>query len=94
MFTAPRKPQSNGLAENFVKTFKPTIHAMNPITLDDLEQMEDNFLLHYQNAVYCSTREASTVLLKGRHLKSNVMGLPAAEVVFSKETISVWLTGS
>ncbi len=57
---------------------------MNPTTLDDLEQKVDNFLLHYRNAVHCSTREAPAVLLKGQHLKSNVMGLPAAEVMFSR----------
>ncbi len=63
VFTAPRHPQSNGLAENCVKTLKSAIHAMNPTTLDDLEQKVDNFLLHYRNAVHCSTREAPAVLL-------------------------------
>ncbi len=57
---------------------------MNPTTLDDLEQKVDNFILYYRNAVHYSTREAPAVLLKGRHLKSNVMGLPAAEVMFSR----------
>ncbi len=84
MFTAPRHPQSNELAENFVKTFKSAINAMNPTTLDDLEQKVDYFLLHYRNAVHCSTSEPTAVLLKGRHLKSNVVGLPAAEVMFSR----------
>ncbi len=84
IFTAPRHPQSNKLAENFVKTIKSAIHAVNPTALDDMEQKMDNFLLHYRNAVHCSTREAPAVLLNGRHLKSNVMGLPAAEVMFSR----------
>ncbi len=57
---------------------------MKPTTLDDLDQKVDNFLLHYRNAVLCSTREAPVVLLKGLHLKSNVMGLSAAEVMFSR----------
>ncbi len=57
MFTAPRHPQSNGLAENFVKTFKSAIHAMYPTTYDDLEQKVDNFLLDNRNAVHCSTKQ-------------------------------------
>ncbi len=49
----------------------------------------DYFQRHYRNALHSSTREAHAVLLKGRHLKSNVMGLPAAEFFFQKETIPV-----
>ncbi len=61
VFTEPRHPQSNGLAENFVKTFKSAILAMNRATLDDQEQKVDNFLLHYRNEVHCSTRKAPAV---------------------------------
>ncbi len=57
---------------------------MNRITFGDLEQKVDYFRLHYRNALHSSTREAHAVLLKSWHLKSNVMGLPAAEVFFSK----------
>ncbi len=57
---------------------------MNHITFGDLEQNVDYFRLHYPNTVHCSTRKAHAVLLKGLHLKSTVMELPAAEVVFSK----------
>ncbi len=84
VFTAPQHPQTNGLVENIVKTFTSVIHAMNPTIIDDLEQKVDNFLLHNRNAVHCFTREVRAVSLKGRHLKSNVMGLQAVEIMFSK----------
>ncbi len=68
----------------WTKPFKSASHATNPTTLEVLEQKVDNYLLHYRNAVHCSTREAFPVLLKSQHLKSNVMELPAAKVMFPK----------
>ncbi len=32
--------------ENFEKTFKSVIHAMNSTTIENLDQKVDNFLLH------------------------------------------------
>ncbi len=45
VFTAPLHPASNGLAENFMKTLKNVVRAMNPTFFRNCEQCIDSFLL-------------------------------------------------
>ncbi len=50
VFTAPRHPETKGLAENFVKTLKNAVRAMAPASFQNLEQCIDSFRLQYRNA--------------------------------------------
>ncbi|MBM6549387.1 DDE-type integrase/transposase/recombinase, partial [Streptococcus dysgalactiae] len=82
LFTAPRHPQSNGLAENFVGTLKRAITACAPTTFDELDRFVDNFLLQYRNSKHSTTSQTPAQLSKARNLRSNMLGLQSAEVSF------------
>nr|CAH8830390.1 unnamed protein product [Trichobilharzia regenti]CAH8830393.1 unnamed protein product [Trichobilharzia regenti] len=73
LYTAPRHPQSNGLAENFVRTLRSAIASMSPQNLDELERCVDNFLLQYRNAEHTSTHESPAKLFKSRILRKHLM---------------------
>ncbi|CAH8821629.1 unnamed protein product [Trichobilharzia szidati] len=73
LYTAPRHPQSNGLAENFVRTLKSAIASMSPKNFDELERCVDNFLLQYRNAEHTSTHESPAKLFKSRILRKHLM---------------------
>ena len=77
---APRHPQSNGLAENFVKTLKTAIRMSSPNSLQDLNSCIDHFLLHYRNATHATTGKAPAQLYKGRMLRMN--SLDTADIQF------------
>lgn len=84
LFTAPRHPRSNGLAENFVGTLKRAIASSSPKSLDELDCSVDNFLLQYRNCAHSSTGETPAKLCKSRALRSNMLGLDTAEVSYFK----------
>lgn len=81
LFTAPRHPQSNGQAENFVRSLKTAIRTISPTSLEDLQTGIDNFLLQYRNAAHSTTRKSPALLFKGRNLRSS-MSLDTTEVTF------------
>lgn len=81
VFTAPRHPRSNGLAENFVKTLKTAIKAQNPQTLDALWQATDAFLLQYRNATHATTSKTPNMLLHGRNARTTA-NLDTTDVTF------------
>ena len=72
IFALSYHPQSNGLAEQFVDTFKRTLSKIN-------EGSEDknirNFLIHYRNTVHPSTNNSPVMLLRGRKLCSSLDSL-------------------
>jgi transposase InsO family protein len=82
LFTAPRHPKSNGLAENFVRTLKRAIYSCAPNTFLELDRFVDNFLLQYRNCVHATTGHTPAQLFKSRALRSNLLGLSSAEVSY------------
>lgn len=78
--TAPRHPQSNGIAENFVRTLKTAVKTSNPATIQELHKCIDTFLLHYRNCRHATTGQAPAVLFKGRTLRMS--SLDSADIQF------------
>ena len=81
IYTAPRHPQSNGLAERFVRTLKTAVHASSANTFGELTAFVDNFLLQYRNACHSSTNKSPAQLFKGRNLRSS-QALDTTEILF------------
>lgn len=81
VFTAPRHPSSNGLAERFVRTLKTSIAASDPSTIDELEQVIETFLLQYRNAVHPTTGKSPAMLFKGRSLRTS-LDVDTTDVLF------------
>ena len=81
VFSPPRHPQSNGLAENFVKILKSAISAITPSNLTELDKCIDNFLLQYRNSQHCVTKQTPAFLFKGRNLRS-ALSFDTSEVMF------------
>lgn len=79
---APRHPQSNGIAEVFVRTLKTAIKTTSPSTVQELNSCIDTFLLHYRNATHATTGKAPAQLFKGRILRMN--SLDTADVQFHR----------
>ena len=84
LFTAPRHPQSNGLAENFVRTLKSAINFLTPNSLTELEIGVDNFLMQYRNSSYSTTHKSPAQLFKSRTLRTNLKCIESAEVTYFK----------
>jgi hypothetical protein len=84
LFTAPRHPQSNGLAENFVRTLKSAISSSDVSNFSELDKTVDNFLLQYRNACHASTKMSPANLFKNRTLRSNMRCIDSAEVTFQR----------
>lgn len=83
VYTAPRHPQSNGLAERFVRTLKTAISASGAVDFPALSVFVDNFLLQYRNAAHATTGKTPAMLFKGRNLRSS-SALDTTEVLFYK----------
>ena len=83
VFTAPRHPQSNRLAENFVRSLKITIEAQAPQTLPQLWKAIDSFLLQYRNAVHVTTGKTPSYLLHGRNSRTTA-NIDTTDVVFCR----------
>ena len=92
VFTAPRHPCSNGLAERFVRTLKTAISANSPTTLEELHHCVDVFLLNYRNAVHPTTGRTPAMLFKGRNLRTAV-NLDSTDVIFYRGNGSRPCTG-
>ncbi len=84
VFTAPRHPRSNGLAERFVKTLKSAMKSLNVKTYEELERQTDNFLLQYRSAIHCGKRTSPAQLFRGRKLRSAFQAILSADVAFTR----------
>ena len=81
VFTAPRHPRSNGLAENFVKTLKTAIAAQDPKNLNDLWQSIDAFLIQYRNANHATTGKTPSFLFHGRTVRTTA-NIDTTDIMF------------
>ena len=83
MFTPPRHPQSNGQAENFVRTYKSCISATQPKSVDELLSITDSFLLQYRASKQATTNETPSKLFLGRELRTSA-AMDTTRVIFRK----------
>ncbi|KER27231.1 hypothetical protein T265_05696 [Opisthorchis viverrini] len=84
LFTAPRHPQSNGLAENFVRTLKSAIIPLSPTTFVELDRGIDNFLMQYRNAVHSVSGKSPALLFKSHSLHTSLDCAKTTDVKFYK----------
>ena len=70
--SAPYHPQSNGLAERFVRTFKNVIGKV-PVT--DVDARIQEFLLWYRCAEHTTTKKSPSELMLGRIPRNSVTAL-------------------
>lgn len=84
LFTAPRHPQSNGLAENFVRTLKSAIASFSPTSFTELDRGIDNFLMQYRNAAHSVTGKSPAMLFKSRSLRTSLDCAKTADVTYFK----------
>jgi len=80
VFSPPRHPQSNGLAENFIRSLKSSLFCSNPTNFQELEEALDNFLFQYRITAHGVMKETPSQLFKGRTLRN--INLDATEVKF------------
>ena len=73
MYTAPRHPKSNGLAENFVKTIKSAISAVEIHDIIDLGRAIHAFLFQYRNVVHKTTNQHPNVLFHQEILRNPII---------------------
>ncbi|GAA50664.1 hypothetical protein CLF_104881 [Clonorchis sinensis] len=84
LFIAPRHAQSNGLAENFVRTLKSAIISFSPTTFVELDRGIDNFLMQHRNAVHPVIEKSPALLFKYRSLRTSLHCAKSADVTFFK----------
>lgn len=71
VLTAPGHPETNGQAENFVKTFKNSlIAAIHQHKTINMELVIQKFLLYYRITKHCTTNQTPSKLMFGREVKS------------------------
>ena len=73
MYMAPRHTKSNGLAENFVKTIKSAISAVEIHDIIDLERAIYAFLFQYRNVVHKMTNQCPNVLFHQEILRHPII---------------------
>ncbi|VDQ14042.1 unnamed protein product [Trichobilharzia regenti] len=90
LYTAARHPQSNALAEHFVRTLKSAIASMSPKNFDELEKCVGNFLLQYRNVQHTNTHESPSKLFKSRILSKHPMST-TSDIITEGMTIDLLL---
>lgn len=83
VYTPPRHPQSNGLAENFIRTYKIAIRAANPQNFEELDRATDTFLLQYLNSKHGTTNHTPAFIYKERNLRSS-LNFDTTEIYFKR----------
>ena len=78
-----RHPASNGLAENFIKSYKSAPKCFNVITQQQLADVTHNFLLQYRCTPHTTTRNTPAKLFLGREIKVGIK-LQKSSVYFYK----------
>ncbi|VDP20771.1 unnamed protein product [Echinostoma caproni] len=80
----PRHSQSNGAAVNVVRTLKSIIASVNPSKFDELDRGADNFLMQYRKVVHSTTGHVPAKLFKSPVLRTNLLRLESAEVIYHR----------
>ena len=73
MYMAPQHSKSNRLAENFVKTIKSAISAVEIHDIIDLERAIHAFLFQYRNVVHKMTNQRLSVLFRQEILRHPII---------------------
>lgn len=92
IFSPIYSPQSNGLAENAVKTCKKfIINAIKDGSVRDVNVRLDEYLFYYRNSPHCTTELSPARLMFGRNLrcKLDILSTPAQ---YAQSTESVVAT--
>ncbi|GAA57509.1 hypothetical protein CLF_112823 [Clonorchis sinensis] len=84
LFTAPRHPQSNRIAENFIRTLKSAMTSFYPTTFVELDRGIDNFLMQYRNVSHSATGKSPAFLFKSHSLRTIPDCAKTADVTFFK----------
>lgn len=66
----PGHPQSNGLAENAVKSFKAAMMKITHLDNVSIESATARYLLHYRNVEHSTTGVSPAALFMGRRLRT------------------------
>ena len=82
VFSPPYHLESNGVAENAVKSLKNAIYSARPNNLEELEGTIDNSLLRYRNAMHCVIKTSPAMLFKGHHLRAQLKFVDIFEVLY------------
>jgi len=83
LFSPPRHPQSNGIAENFIRTFKSTLQACTVSNYCELNDVTDNFLLQYRCTPHTTTGMQPAELFLGRKPRTSLQ-IRNSTVAFKK----------
>ena len=67
-----------------MRTLKSAITSLNVKTFLELDRGVDHFLMQYRNAAHGTTHISPTTLFKKRILRTNMMCLESAEVIFHR----------
>ncbi|KAA3670021.1 uncharacterized protein DEA37_0006790, partial [Paragonimus westermani] len=86
-FAASPHLQSNGLAENFVRTLKSAIACLTSNLFGEIDQGINNFPTQYRNTTHSVTGESPQILIEFRSLRKVLSVQKRLMLHFSKPAV-------